>query len=248
MTKKIAIGLLGSLSVLLLAAFFVVYLTGNDTQPVELTAGQPEPAGAGPETTVSSDETGQHTDSLDATENPEGRLRVYVAGEVDRPGVYPLLEGDRLVDAVKAAGGPTDAADLEMVNLAARVEDEGYYYIPPIEEVPDAGKGADAATAAGSEPGFPVLSPNASAMTADGRSGGSQGELVETSGLINLNTATQAELETLPGIGPARSRAIIAYREQNGPYIAVEEITAVSGIGQGTLDSLRGLVTVGNAP
>ena len=65
---------------------------------------------------------------------------------------------------------------------------------------------------------------------------------------MNLNTATQAALETLPSIGPARARAIIAFREENGLFAAVEEITAVSGIGQGILDNLQGLITVEGSP
>ena len=70
----------------------------------------------------------------------------------------------------------------------------------------------------------------------------------KNTGLVNLNTATQSDLESLPGIGPARAQAIIAFREQNGFFVAVEEITAVSGIGQGILDNLQGLITVDDAP
>ena len=61
---------------------------------------------------------------------------------------------------------------------------------------------------------------------------------------VNLNLATQEQLESLPGIGPARARAIIAYRDQSGPFASIDEITAVSGIGQGILNNLQGLITV----
>ena len=249
MPQKLAIGALCILSVLLLAAFFVVYLTGNETQHVELTAGQPQGTGSGPEGTVSElAEPGAAIDSVAIEANPKVQLRVYVAGEVKHPGVYPMLAGDRLVDAVEAAGGPTEGAALEMVNLAARIEDEGYYYIPRVAVTPDAAPAVEGTPVSPVEPRTPALPAIALTGMAGKSVEDSSDESAESSQHINLNTATQPELETLPGIGPARARAIIAYREQNGPYNTVEEITAVSGIGQGILDNLRGLVTVEMAP
>ena len=241
---------LGALSVVLLALFLYVYYSGEDDGLAELTA--PSSQVVETETNTATQESGslatrEPLESSNLQESPP--LRVYVAGAVRHPGVYELTTGDRLVDAVDAAGGANQEADLEAVNLARRIEDEGYYYIParisPQETKPGM---APAESEAGTDRRFPPLSvqfasekPSDSAEEAQTQDDGPDGP-------VNLNTATQSELESLPGIGPARSRAIIAFREQNGPFVAVEEITAVSGIGQGILDNIQGLVTVGENP
>ena len=152
-------------------------------------------------------------------------LRVYINGAVGNPGVYQLQPGDRLADALKAAGGAAAGADLAAVNLAQRVQDEGYYYIPREGETPP-----------------PVAaSPNLSNSPLSSDFPGNSGA---GDGLIDLNTATLEALTTLPGIGPARAQAIVAYREQNGPFVSVEQVMEVSGIGPATYESIRDLVKV----
>lgn len=244
--RKIAIAVLFALGVLLAAAFFLVYFTGNDTQAVELTA-EDTAVPDGPDSGSPSSATDEPVASGGAADEATA-LRVYVAGAVNDAGVYPLAEGDRLVDGVEAAGGATDGADLEAVNLAMRVEDEGYYYIPAKAAQPAAALDEETTIDAAPTPQFPQAATNRPTTESPvnseepGDGGG------EPAGLVDLNTATQDELETLPSIGPARARAIIAYREENGPFAAVEEITAVSGIGQGILDNLQGLIAVGESP
>ena len=145
-------------------------------------------------------------------------IQVYISGAVQDPGVYPLRPGDRLVDALDAAGGAIEGADLNRVNLALRVQDEGYYYIPQEGETPPQVATDTSAPAPGARP-------------VDG-------------GLVNLNTASADVLSTLPGIGPGRAQAIVSYRQQNGPFASIEEITAVTGIGSGTYEKIRDLVAV----
>ena len=163
-------------------------------------------------------------------------LKVYVSGAVVRPGVYTLQEGDRLEDAVDA-GGATSGADLSAVNLALRVADEPYYYIPELGELPP-----------------PAASPPISAGSAGCR--GSElfrrrslpaGEPAAglPGNLIDLNTAALNSLITLPGIGEVRAQSIIDYREQNGPFESVSDVTLVPGIGKTTYENLLDLVTVG---
>ena len=143
-----------------------------------------------------------------------------------RPGVYTLQEGDRLEDAVDAARGATEGADLSAVNLALRVADERYYYIPELGELPP-----------------PAASPLIRTDGSEFSGGLPAGE--PAAGLINLNAAPLSSLITLPGVGNVRAQSIIDYREQNGPFKSVSDVTQVPGIGKTTYENMRDLVTVG---
>jgi competence protein ComEA len=145
---------------------------------------------------------------------------VHVVGRVRRPGVYELHEGDRVIDAIRAAGGAKQDADLRSINLAALLADG--------EQIIVWKRGA---------PGdpFPVSGPAGSSG-----SSGAGGPPA----LINVNTATLDQLESLPGIGPALGQRIIDYREQHGPFASVDDLLNVSGIGDQRLADLRPLVTV----
>ena len=162
------------------------------------------------------------------TTEAEPDLQVYVSGAVRRPGVYTLKPGDRLIDAVEAAGGETPEADLEAVNLALRVQDEAQYKIPRIGDTPDPESNVVSTPAASQNP-----------LSDKGQSSG---------GLIDLNTASAELLESLPGIGPVRAGDIVADRELNGPFLTIEQITRVQGIGPAIFDDIRELVTVGGLP
>ncbi|WP_284229226.1 ComEA family DNA-binding protein [Arenivirga flava] len=138
---------------------------------------------------------------------------VHVLGAVARPGLYELAEGDRVVDAVAAAGGFTAEADQAALNLAQVLADAQQVQVPRVGEAPPAPPGGAAAgTAAG--------------------------------GLVNLNTADLAALDTLPRVGPSTAQKILDWRESNGPFTSVDDLLAVSGIGEATLEGLRDLVTV----
>jgi competence protein ComEA len=138
------------------------------------------------------------------TAGASGELYVHVLGAFARPGIYVLDLDARLVDALAAAGGATDDADLAAVNLARLLED-GEQIVVPI-----AGAAADAPDAAA--PG-------------DDR--------------VDLNTADQAALETLPRIGPALAERIISWRDENGRFGSVDDLLAVPGIGEKLLAGLR---------
>ncbi len=140
---------------------------------------------------------------------------VYVAGQVAIPGIYTLAATARVNDAVLAAGGPRATADLGVVNLAATLHDGERVYVPAAgEAVPPLIESAPGAT--GTSPAEPV----------------------------NINAATAAQLDVLPGVGPATAAAIVAHRQQHGPFQSVEQLGDVRGIGPAKLDALRGLVTV----
>ena len=157
-------------------------------------------------------------------------VQVYVHGAVRNPGVYEVFPGARIADAVEAAGGPGPQADLAAINMAQRTVDEGYYYVPRVGETPPRASGGGAQSDPFNDSSTGPSSPG----------GTSQGR-----GLIDLNTATEEELATLPGIGPVRAQAIVDHREQHGPFASAEAITDVHGIGQGIFQLVRELVTVG---
>lgn len=155
-----------------------------------------------------------------------GPLRVYVSGAVAHPAVYELPPGSILDDAVRAAGGFAPDADAAAINLAQPAVDGMQVHVPML---------ADAV------PTPPVigLPPEAQATTPS-RMGG-----ITIDGLININTATQADLEMLPGIGPSTAANIISHREANGPFATIEAIMEVPGIGEGRFEAIRDLITVG---
>ena len=144
-------------------------------------------------------------------------LLVHVAGAVKNPGVVQVPQGARVNDAIAAAGGITPEAHLGTLNLAAMVSD-----------------GMQILVASGPE--------QTSSTSGDG---GTQPPPGESGGpKVNLNTATVAQLESLPGVGPATAAKIIAWREQHGKFSKVEELQEIDGIGQKTFERLKPLVTV----
>ncbi|WP_270407895.1 ComEA family DNA-binding protein [Brachybacterium paraconglomeratum] len=166
------------------------------------------------------------TDSSAPTE-----LVVHVSGAVVSPGVVRLPPGARVDDALRAAGGATGEAELDAVNLARPVVDGEQIHVPvPGEEPP-----ANSAPAPAAD-GPPAGDAGAGEGSAGGR--GADG------GLIDLNTASAAELDELPGVGPAIAQRIVDHREQNGPFESVDQLKEVSGIGPATLEKMRDRATV----
>jgi len=149
---------------------------------------------------------------------------VNVVGAVRAPGVVRVAAGARVIDAVTAAGGATPDADLERLNLAAPVADGSRIAVPKFGEAPPA---LDPAAVAGAPAG------------GEAPAGGGA-----AAGPVNLNTASAAQLEELPGIGPATAKAIIDDRTRNGRFATVDDLGRVRGIGDAKLAALRDLVTV----
>lgn len=190
-------------------AAVVLLLRDGDNIPIQILPPGQEPKATGSASLVDDD------------------VRVYISGAVRNPGVYPMLPGDRLSDAVAAAGGPTAKAELASVNLALRVADQAHYHIPSVGETPPVQAGPA---------NFPGL------ISAPVQSEFSAG------GLIDLNLASPSLLGTLPGIGVVLAQSIVDHREKNGPFRSVEEITDVPRIGPVTYQKIRDLVTVGDSP
>ena len=154
---------------------------------------------------------------------------IQIVGEVRSPGVYEMQIGDRVLDAIEAAGGMTEAAAIESVNLAATVKDGSRIVVPATTTNASIlmhlseGTIQDTATARLSE-----ASP-----------------LAEPRGLpIDLNTATVEQLKSLPGIGDTRANQIVEFRASKGGFSTLEQLLEISGIGTKTLEAIRPLVTV----
>ena len=158
-------------------------------------------------------------------------VTVHVAGAVKNPGVYRLPSSARVVDAVASAGGALRSADLESINLAQTITDTEQIYIP-IKKV--------------SRPRIttaPRLRPQRTTpTTVPVITGGNTG--AQPGRLINLNTATASELDSLTGVGPSTAKAIISYRTKKGLFSKVEDLLNVPGIGPAKLAALRDQVTV----
>jgi competence protein ComEA len=146
-------------------------------------------------------------------------LLVHVLGAVTNPGLVELGAGARVVDAVAAAGGFTVDADPAAVNLARPVVDGEQLVVLAIGQVPDPAAGT---------PGAGAGAGGAAAPAGDG--------------LVHLNTADVAELDTLPRIGPALAQRIIDWREANGPFTSVDQLLEVAGIGDAVFSGLAELV------
>lgn len=159
-------------------------------------------------------------------------LYVHVCGAVKAPGVYELPEGSRVYEAVQAAGGFAEDADQHYVNQAQTLADGVKLVIPTVEEAAAAAKGA--AAGEGRESDFGALT--------EEKSGAADAK--QTGGRININTATQQELCTIPGVGETRAAAIISYRESHGGFAKPEDIMKVSGIKEGMYDKIKDSISV----
>ncbi|HLB49702.1 MAG TPA: helix-hairpin-helix domain-containing protein [Anaerolineales bacterium] len=157
-------------------------------------------------------------------------LRVHVTGAVNAPGVYQLPKTSIVQDAIDAAGGFSENADVSGLNLAGLLIDGQKLFIPELPPTapptPTTGPGTPAPT-----PAAQTTQPPNNPTTNTGQ-------------LININTATQAELESLPRIGPAIAQRIIEYRTLNGPFTSIEQIKNVKGIGEATFNAIKDFITV----
>lgn len=170
--------------------------------------------------------------SASPSAGPAQPVVVSVVGLVHTPGLVTLAPGARIADALKAAGGTTDGADTIGLNMARQVGDGEQIVvgIAPAKGQPSVlGSSVSSGSGAPTAPGAPTVS--GTARPAPGE-------------VLNLNTATVQQLDTLPGIGPVTAAAIVAWRDANGKFKSVDQLAEVDGIGPARLEKLRPLVRV----
>lgn len=190
-------------------------------------------------------DSGKHTSDADIDNGSEAvsdkemqqaMIYVDVCGAVANPGVFQLAAGSRVFQAIEAAGGYLPEAALTCVNRAGVLTDGQQLYILTQEEMER--QGLDPAEMSGVSDG----QMNGSAGTGQNTEMTAQ---VQQDNRININTADEAQLTTLTGIGATRAQAIIAYREENGPFAAIEDIMNVQGIKEGTFAKIKDEIVVG---
>lgn len=206
-------------------------IEGLQEAKAEVDAESSEEKTSGQKSKVEADEKKSDSEEM----QPE-MIYVDVCGAVANPGVFQLAAGSRVFQAIEAAGGYLPEAALTCVNRAGVLTDGQQLYILTQEEMER--QGLDPAEMVGASDG----QMNGSAGT--GQNTGMTAQ-VQQDNRININTADEAQLTTLTGIGATRAQAIIAYREENGPFAAIEDIMNVQGIKEGTFAKIKDEIVVG---
>lgn len=187
-------------------------------------------------TNVTANGNADSTDDTDgSTKDGDCELYVYICGEVNHPGVYTLPEGSRVCDVLELAGGLTAEASTNYWNQAMLLTDGMMLFFPTEEEAAnrlgdidwtDAGRTGSAESSSGNN----SFDNGESASAMDGK--------------VNINTATEAQLMTVPGIGASKAKSIISYRNENGDFRSIEDIMKVSGIKEGLFQQIKEYIMV----
>lgn len=168
--------------------------------------------------------------------NDNEKIYIYITGEVNNPGIVVLPIGSRIVDAIDCAGGITQKADIMKVNLVYMLQDGMKVNIPSSIELKNNPNFEYITMSSGDEKNDSNIK---NATTVDKKS-----ESAFKVSNVNINTATQTELETLPGIGPSLALKIINYRKENGKFKSIEELKSVNGIGENKYEEIKKYIYV----
>ena len=158
-----------------------------------------------------------YNESLELNKDISPEIVVHITGSIQNPGIVTIPEGSRIIDVISSAGGVTPDADFSKINLAYIVSDAQKIYIPSVND------NFNESNYISDLPGENVLE--------------------DSSTSININTASQSELETLPGVGPSTALKIIDYRSKNGNFKKIEDIMNVPGIGESKFNNLKDYIT-----
>ena len=148
---------------------------------------------------------------------PNSMITVYVSGEVNKPGLIQIDSNARISDAITACGNFTPLADKNAINLAQKLSDGTHIQVPTIKN---------------------------SANTTSSTNNSSNSPNDKSNDLVNINTATKEELDTLPGVGPATAEKILNYRQEHGNFQSIEDLKNVKGIGEAKFNKLQDKISI----
>lgn len=209
--------------------------------------------------TKSNDETITNLEEIETNENDtqnnqketnENKIIIHITGAIKKEGIYELKENSRIADAIESAEGLTENANIQDINLAYVLEDGEKIHIPTKEETKQSNsekieKNTDKTTVyVTKNTGGTEKSASNTENTNNSGNTKNNNSTTNKNEKININTATQAELETLPGIGPSTALKIINYRKENGKYKTIEDIKKVSGIGDSKYNKIKELIKI----
>ncbi len=176
----------------------------------------------------STNENGENSNDMNGNQIPEEeRIVVHIMGEVKKTGIIYLRKGARIADAIKVAGGVTKEADIDAVNLAYVLQDGQKINIPNKKDKEKNGNNVYITSESGNNV---IIEDNSQSKGVNKK--------------VNINEASQSDLETLPGIGPSIASRIIEYREQNGKFSKIEDLQNVKGIGDAKYNRIKDSITV----
>lgn len=211
--KKIII--IATITIITLIAIYSIFIKNKDYM----------------ETTEEIDTLETETNNTKEEKKSENKIIIYITGAIKKEGVYELKENSRISDAIEIAGGLTENANIENINLAYTLEDGVKIHIPTKEE----SKNSQETT---------YINKNTEGIETTNIEKSSSNLANTTKEKVNINTATQTQLETLPGIGPSTAQKVINYRKENGKYKTIEDIKKVSGIGESKYNKIKELIKV----
>ena len=206
---------------------------------------------ANPADTVNSADTVNPADAVNSSEPPAGsaaysvpvseEIPVYICGAISKPGIYQIMPGSYLYEVVDMAGGLLPEAAADYMNLVFQFTGAVSIYIPSYEEMEAYLDGTDSSASEYLRSG--LLQGIWGSIPSQEVSAG-VGASTQGNESVNINTAGQSQLETLPGVGESMAKAIIAYREKSGGFTKIEDIMNVAGIKEGRFEAIREFITV----
>ena len=219
--QKIIIAIIGT--IIIIAFLYYIYAKGNDhiISTEEITEGN----------------ILENSNKIEANKEKNNQIIIHVSGAVNKEGIVELEENSRISDAINKAQGLKENADTRNINLAFKLEDGMKIYIPTVEET--AKQKEQMQNENLTDETSKYVTSSSGVVQEEEEKGQSR-----TNDKININTATQTELEALPGIGPSTSLKIVNYRKENGKFTSIEEIKEVSGIGEAKYENIKDLICV----
>lgn len=177
-------------------------------------------------------EQNNETEKTEEMNETEEKIIIHIIGAVKNEGIYELEIGSRIADSIEIAGGLTEDADIQNINLAYILEDGMKIYIPTKSDSPN--------EIIDNTEQY-IYKENTNLTISENQQNSNKSTKNQK---VNINTATQAELETLPGIGPSTALKIIEYRKENGKFRCIEDITKIKGIGESKYNKIKDLIKV----